>query len=82
MKKITINESQLIKLIEMNTNSAPNYTNGDIKEFPSSEVSVTSNISNANGETIYGKPHDTDHTQKMLSPQNYWTNGIRGTKPI
>lgn len=78
MRRIKLTESQFKNLLESNSISAPDFQGGDIKEYPGSEVSTTSNVTNQNGEIEYGKPTDTDKIQKTLTLQNYWAN--RGNK--
>lgn len=82
MKRIKLNENQFIKLIEASSNSAPDFTNGDLKEYPNSEVSTTANVTNSDGDLEYGKPVDTDKIQKTLAIQNFWANGRRGSRTI
>lgn len=74
MKTIRINESQFNRLLEVNGNEAPSFEGGDIKEFPGSEVSATSNITDVEGNPKYGKPKHTDKVQNSLTTQNYFGN--------
>lgn len=78
MRRIKLTESQFKNLLESNSIGAPDFQGGDIKEYPGSEVSTTSNVTNQNGEIEYGEPTDTDKIQKTLTLQNYWAN--RGNK--
>lgn len=82
MKTIKLNENQFIKLLESNGDGSPNFLNGDLKEYPSSEVTTTANVTNSDGELEYGKPTDTDKIQKTLAMQNFWANGRRGTRAM
>lgn len=59
MKRIIITEEQLQMLSE--TPLIGGY--GDVKEYPGSEVSATSNVTDTNGEVEYGKPKMTDKVQ-------------------
>lgn len=74
MKTIRINESQFHRLLEVNGSEAPSFEGGDIKEFPGSEVSATSNITDVEGNPKYGKPKHTDKVQNSLTTQNYFDN--------
>lgn len=82
MKIVRLNENQLIKLLESNTNSAPNFNNGDVKDFVGSEVTTTANVTTPDGETEYGKPTDTDKLQKTMAMQNFWLTGQRGLRAM
>ena len=82
MKTIKLNEKQLFKLIETKGVSAPSFDNGDICEFPGSQVTTTSNVHNADGDIEYGKQPTSDDVQDMLALQNFWANGRRGTRPM
>lgn len=88
MKIIRLTESQFINLLkrkclsENNDNGAPDFSNGDIKEYPDSEVTTTNHITNSDGDLEYGKPNDTDKFQKELTMQDFWANGCRGTRAI
>lgn len=82
MKKIKINESQLNKIFEANGVSIPNVDNSDLKEFPGSEVNVTSNVLSPNGDLEYGNPTNTDKIQKTLTIQNYWANAKNGARVV
>ena len=74
MKTIIITENQLKNLIEGSSIDAPNFNNGDIKEFNDSEVMTTTNVTNQDCYKNYGKPTVTDKVQATLSPQNNWSN--------
>ena len=74
MKTIIINEGQFKRILQMNEDEVPNFDGGDLKEYPSSEVTVTNNITNSEGNKKYGKPKTTDKIQKSLTTQNYWGN--------
>lgn len=81
MKIISLTESQLRRLIEAET--APNFNGGPVKEFPGSEVSTTTAVSDADGNTEFGKPEDTDEILgDFLTPQDGWwgRNGGRGNR--
>lgn len=75
MKIIKLTESQFKNLLEANGVSAPNFEGGDIKEFPGSEVSTTSNVTSQDGELEYGKQPTSDEFAKIQTIQNYWANG-------
>lgn len=82
MKVIKLNENQFFALLESAiTSSNQNILQtSDLKEFPGSEVSATSNTSDQNGELEYGNPQasTTDHVQKMMSYNNRWGRDFRG----
>lgn len=74
--KIFITEQQFNFLIETET-TAPTLDGGDLKEYPGSEVSPTTNITTPNGDKTYGKPMKTgaDRVAKKTSTQNNYING-------
>lgn len=74
MKTIRINESQFNRLLEVNDSDVPSFDGGDIKEFPGSEISATTNITDVEGNPKYGKPKTTDKIQNSLTTQNYFGN--------
>lgn len=83
MKTIILKETQLHKLIESNnTNQAPDFNDGDVHEYPSSEIQTSPTIHDTNGDVKFGKPIDSDEVQDMLTLQNFWANGRRGTRPM
>lgn len=82
MKIIRLNENQLFKLLESNSNSAPNFNNGDVKEYNGSEVMTTANVTSPDGEEEYGKPTDADKIQKSMAMQNFWLSGQRGLRAM
>lgn len=73
MRKIIITESQLHRLAETLLDGG----NGNIKEFPGSEVSATSNVSDTNGKPKFGKPKTTDKVQDDITNQNIWIHNQR-----
>lgn len=76
MKVIKLTESQFNRLIREN---AP-FIDGsdDTKTYNNSEVSVTSNVPNEDGEEINGEPTNTDNISHTLTAQNWWyNNGLR-----
>lgn len=81
MKTIRISEEQFKRLLSINEEDIPNFDGGDLKEYPSSEVTVTNNITDSEGNKKYGKPKMTDKIQKTLTTQNYWGNP-RGMRRI
>lgn len=80
MKIIKLTESQFNTLLEANGVSAPNFDGGDLKEFPGSEVSTTSNITNQDGELEYGHMPTSDEFAKTQTIQNYWANAHKGAR--
>lgn len=81
-KKIIVNEAQFVKLIEANSPSAPNFDNGDIKEYPGSEVSTTANVSDTEGVPQYGKQPTSDEIQNTMAIQNFWANTHKGIQRV
>lgn len=81
MKIIKLNESQFQRIFEGNTNgNVPSFNGGDIKEYPGSEVSTTSNITNSNGELEYGEQPTTDDFADQQTTQNYYANGLKNSR--
>lgn len=76
MKKIKLTENQLHKLIE---NIAAPYQNS-VKEYPNSEVTTNTTITQTDGDADYGKPTNTDDVQDTLAIQNYWANAHNGAR--
>ena len=71
MKNIIITEAQFNRLFET---SAPSFDNGDVVEFPGSQISTTATVHDSDGEAKYGKMPTTDKVSKSMTPQNYWLN--------
>lgn len=81
-KIIWINEKQYKWLIERNTdNSAPNF-DGKAEEYNDSETTITSNVTDSNGDIKNGKPITTDDFADTQVSQNYWMQGVRGGRGI
>jgi len=83
MKIIKINEGQislLTKLIE--SESAPDFEDGDIKEYgDSSENGTTATVQDNEGNPKYGKMPTGDEFAKTQTPQSWWANGtMSGSK--
>lgn len=81
MKIISLTEGQLKKLIEAET--APNFNGGPVKEYPGSEVGISTAVSDTDGNPEFGKPEDTDEILgDFLTPQDGWwgRNGGRGNR--
>lgn len=81
MKKIKINNKQFNKLFESDSAAIPDLNNGDLKEYPNSEVFTTANVATPDGNVKYGKPTQSDKIQSTLSVQNYWLNSHSGQRP-
>ena len=79
MKVIKLNESQFQRLIEGN-NEAPSFNNGDIKEYPGSEISTTTTITNANGDTEYGEQPTSDEFANQQTTQNYYASSMKNPR--
>ena len=82
MKTIKLNEDQFLKLVEANGVGAQAFDGGDLREYPGSQVQTTAVVHDSDGELEYGKQPTTDKIQNMLSIQNFWANGRRGTRPM
>lgn len=80
MKIIKLNESQFQRIFEGQGGNVPAFNGGDLKEYPNSEVTTTTNITNSNGELEYGKQPTTDDFANDLTPQNYYLNGWRNSR--
>lgn len=77
MKKILISESQFSRLFE--DSNVPDFNGGDIEEYPGSEISATAHVTNADGDTEYGKEPTTDDIANKLTPQQWGAkSGRRG----
>lgn len=78
MVRIIINERQFRKLIEGNIeNTAPDFE-GKQEEYNDSETSITTNVTDRNGDVKRGKPFNTDDYANTQISQNYWFQGLRG----
>lgn len=78
MVRIIINERQFRKLIEGNIeNTAPDFE-GKQEEYNDSETSITTNVTDRNGDVKRGKPFNTDDYASTQISQNYWFQGLRG----
>ena len=79
MKTIKLNESQMALLermiIEGNGEGAPDFENGDIKEYgDTTENGTTSVVQDDEGNPKYGKMPFADKISHTYCPQNYWAN--------
>ena len=57
MKTIILNEESFRLMLE---SLVPNLDGGDLKEYPGSEVSTTTYVTNSEDEYEYGEMPDTD----------------------
>lgn len=81
MKIIKLQESQLQRLIESQGDSiAPSFNGGDMKEYPGSQVSTSTHITNSNGEKEYGEQPTTDKFANQQTTQNYYANGLKNAR--
>lgn len=72
MRIIRLTEEQYKMLIEGNyENAGPNF-NSKQQDYTGSETTVTSNVTNSNGELERGKPVSTDDLADTMTTQNYW----------
>lgn len=81
-RTIIVTEAQFKKLIEATSPLAPNFDNGDVKEYPGSEVSTTANVTDADGIPQYGKMPTADEIQNSLAIQNFWANTHKGIQRV
>lgn len=83
MKTIKLTEGQMklfSRLIEGNV-GAPDFEDGDIKEFgDSSEVGTTATVQDDEGNPKYGKMPTADKISSRLAPQSYWANNTNGRR--
>jgi hypothetical protein len=79
MKIIKLTESQFQRVFE-GKNIAPSFTDGDLKEYPGSEISTSSYITSTNGEKEYGVEPTTDDFANQQSTQNYYANGLKNSR--
>lgn len=78
MKIIRLTESQLKRLVE--SEMAPNFNGGTVKEYPGSEVSTTTTVTDSDGNPKFGKPRNTDRAlADTLTPQCGWWNRNGGS---
>jgi len=83
MKTIKLTENQLhlfTKIIESQT-GAPDFEDGDIKEFgDSTENGTSATIQDDEGNPKYGKNPTADKISSRLTAQNYWANSMNGSR--
>lgn len=75
MKRIQISESQYSRLFEAET--VPMYDDGDIREYPGSEISTTAVVTSSDGEPEYGEQPVGDELGNTLTPQQWGARGGR-----
>lgn len=83
MKTIRLTENQfhLLKKLLENNSGAPDFEDGDIKEYGNpSEVGTTATVHDDEGNPKYGKMPTTDKISKRIIPQNYWANNTNGRR--
>lgn len=74
MKIIKIHESQLQKIVENEINPST------VKEYPGSEVSTTSNVTDTNGEITFGEQPTTDDFANQQTPQSFFARGLKNAR--
>lgn len=83
MKTIKLTEGQMSLLNALlESESAPDFNDGDIKEFgdPSENSTVPASISDDDGNPKYAEMPNTNKISKSLANQNYYmSNGARLT---
>lgn len=81
MKIIKLTESQFSRVFENNNKSSiPSFNDGDIKEYPNNEISTTTNITNSNGDLMYGKQPTTDDFANQQTPQTFFSRGLKNAR--
>lgn len=81
MKTIKLNEEQLRLLSNLNESNAPDFEDGDIKEFGNpSEISSTETVQDDEGNPKYGKMPMADRVSKRMTPQSYWSQATNGRR--
>ena len=83
-KTVILTESQwdmLLNLLESDS-GAPDYDDGDIKEFPGSEVSTTAVVHDTDGDPKYGKAPTTDKVAGELTNQRWMQQHLQPRGPI
>lgn len=76
MKRVQISESQYSRLFE-DSGSIPMLDDGDIREYPGSEISTTAVVTSSDGEPEYGKQPVGDELGQTLTPQQWGARGGR-----
>lgn len=74
MKIIKIQESQLRKIVEGEINPSI------VKEYPGSEVSTTTNVTDTNGEITFGEQPTTDDFANQQTPQSFFARGLKNAR--
>lgn len=81
MKIIKLQENQFQRIFEGdNKTIAPSFNNGDIKEYPGSEVSTSTHLTNSNDELEYGEQPTTDDFANQQTTQNYYATGLKNSR--
>lgn len=79
MKVIKLSESQFQHLIKENS-LVPAFNGGDIKEYPKSEISTTTTITNNDGELEYGEQPTSDEFANQQTTQNYYASSMKNPR--
>ena len=83
MKTIKLTEGQLnmVAMLIEGGSGAPDFENGDIKEFgDSSENGTSATIHDDEGNPKYGKMPTADKISSRMTPQSYWANNTNGRR--
>ena len=82
-KTIILTEDQWVRLTTIleGDSGAPDYDDGDIKEYPGSEVSTASVVHDTDGNPKYPKMPTTDKVADELTPQNWMASHRAGRGP-
>lgn len=81
MKIIKLTESQFQRVFEgKNGGIVPSFNGGDMKEYPGSEITTSTPVTNSNGEIEYGKQPTTDDFANQQCTQNYYANGLKNSR--
>lgn len=69
MRVIKLTESQFRRLFE--SDSAPSFDGGDVKEYGGNEVGTTTTVHDSDGNAKYGHMPDTDEFADDQTYQGY-----------
>lgn len=80
MRTIILNESQFIRLLEVE--GGPTFNNGDMKEFHGSENGIDAPVHDEQGNLEYAESPDTDVIAGEITPQNWFFSNHRGSRVV
>ena len=83
MKTIKLNEEQLSLFKQLIESEAPDFENGDVKEYgDSTENGIAATVQDDEGNPKYGKMPIGDKISRSICPQNYWINSMNGGRKL